>query len=364
MLWRVQGKAVEPIENTRFVEQQLQECDLENWIESNPDILGEPLLIIGRQVNVPGVNDRLDLLALDPSGNTVIIEIKRGDLNDPVDIQALRYASYISRWPRRRIEELAEAYFSNDRANRNGTTFEAAFAELAADIDTDGIASLNGQQRILIVGQKIRSRVGSVALWLRERGIDIKIIEITPFKNPAGEGLILSPQLIIPPPSVEEFEVGRADTAADPWIKDGRTWHLERRCRKAGRELVLKFMERLKKELPDTIGPNWGQKHYVSYKVGNSIWMHVITQANQFRLHIPLPAKKWQTEQLATRLKIEAADAEDSMSEKLAGPTAVRVQRKSGSDAMHFFIKDESLLNRDAFWGVLRETQDDFRTGW
>jgi len=78
MLWKVRGQVIEPIENTEFSEEQFQEKDLESWIESNPKILGEPLMFIGRQVMVPGVNDRLDLLALDPTGDTVIIEIKRG----------------------------------------------------------------------------------------------------------------------------------------------------------------------------------------------------------------------------------------------------------------------------------------------
>ena len=98
MLWKVKNGKMQAIEHTGFAKQHLQEQELESWIEANPIILGEPLMIVGRQVNVPGVNDRLDLLALDPQGNTVIIEIKRGAIKEPVDMQALRYASYISRW--------------------------------------------------------------------------------------------------------------------------------------------------------------------------------------------------------------------------------------------------------------------------
>ena len=228
MLWKVDDNKLSRIADKAFSEQHLQERDLETWIESNPEILGEPLLIIGRQVNVPGVNDRLDLLALDPSGNTVIVEIKRGKLNDPVDIQALRYASYISRWPRRKIEEMAEAYISQQGDEESASTFEEVFAEFAAETDSDAVPSLNGQQRVIIVGQKIRNRLGSVALWLREQGIDIRIIEITPFKDPSGKGLILSPQVIIPPPSTEEFEVGFTKEGTDPWIVDGEngTWSI------------------------------------------------------------------------------------------------------------------------------------------
>ena len=41
-------------------------------------MLGEPLLIIGRQVALDGGKDRIDLLALDQDGSFVVIELKRG----------------------------------------------------------------------------------------------------------------------------------------------------------------------------------------------------------------------------------------------------------------------------------------------
>jgi RecB family endonuclease NucS len=74
----------------------LLEHHLEDWIADKPEILGETLLIIGRQIIIPEVKDRLDLLALDPNGNAVVIELKRGPMSDPIDMQALRYASYLS----------------------------------------------------------------------------------------------------------------------------------------------------------------------------------------------------------------------------------------------------------------------------
>ena len=41
------------------------------WVENDPSIVGEDLLIIGRQVPIPEVNERIDLLAMDMSGDTV-----------------------------------------------------------------------------------------------------------------------------------------------------------------------------------------------------------------------------------------------------------------------------------------------------
>lgn len=68
----------EQVSTTKLKNEQILEKHLEDWIENSTDILGEPLLIIGRQIIIPEVKERLDLLALDPSGNAVIIELKRG----------------------------------------------------------------------------------------------------------------------------------------------------------------------------------------------------------------------------------------------------------------------------------------------
>lgn len=364
MLWKVKGQHIEPIQNTTLSDQQLQERDLESWIESNPDILGEPLMFIGRQVVVPGVNDRLDLLALDPTGNAVIIEIKRGRLSDPVDTQAIRYASYISRWPRRKLEELAEAYLSQLGEENNGATFEQTFAEFASDIDTEGVPSLNGSQRIIIVGQKIQPRLGSVTLWLREQGIDIKLIEITPFKDPSSNNLILSPQVIIPPPSTEEFEIGKKVGSADPWIVDGEKWHLEKRCKKKGRMLLQAFLEQLGQRFTDATGPIWNQKHYVSFRLGSSIWLSIGTQGTQFRLQIPVNPGSWDAKKLAADLGIVALSLEDSLAEKLSAPTGVRIRKRKNHEHILFFIKDDKLITNDEFWKVLSETHDAFLKGW
>jgi len=68
---------------------------LEDWIEADPDLLQVGLTIIGRQIELEG--GRLDLLALDPQGRWVIIEIKRGILRRETIAQALDYASCLAK---------------------------------------------------------------------------------------------------------------------------------------------------------------------------------------------------------------------------------------------------------------------------
>ena len=109
-LWKITDKGPSKVAETKLKQEKLLEEHMEDWISSDSSILGEPLLIVGRQVLIPDTKDRLDLLALDPQGNAVIIELKRGKLKDPVDMQALRYASYISKWRFEDFESLARNF--------------------------------------------------------------------------------------------------------------------------------------------------------------------------------------------------------------------------------------------------------------
>jgi RecB family endonuclease NucS len=69
------------------------EKNLESWIEADPSMLPGELEIICRQMTVEG--GRLDLLALDPLGRLVVIEIKAGPLYSDVISQGIYYAAQI-----------------------------------------------------------------------------------------------------------------------------------------------------------------------------------------------------------------------------------------------------------------------------
>ena len=67
----------------------------QEWLGGHPEALGEELLVIQKEFNgFSETNERLDLLALDKKGNTVIIENKLDDSGRDDTWQALKYASY------------------------------------------------------------------------------------------------------------------------------------------------------------------------------------------------------------------------------------------------------------------------------
>jgi len=97
------------------------ESRLEELIEADPAILGEPLLFIGRQV--PTAHGKLiDLLGVDGDGNLHVLELKRDRTPRDVVAQALDYGSWIETLGHEDVVAIFETY-------RPGVAFEQAFSE-------------------------------------------------------------------------------------------------------------------------------------------------------------------------------------------------------------------------------------------
>jgi len=90
-----QSNRITPVAIKTFSELGFSERrHLQEWLANQPDALGEELLIIQKEFDgFDDTRERLDLLALDKSGNLVIIENKLDDSGRDVVWQALKYAS-------------------------------------------------------------------------------------------------------------------------------------------------------------------------------------------------------------------------------------------------------------------------------
>jgi len=180
--------------------------DLQEWIANNPKILLEDLLIIQKEYDkFLGTNERLDLLAVDKDGKLVIIENKLDDSGKDVVVQALKYASYCSEFTKKDILRIFQDYL--DR-NKDKTESQKILLDFLEDKDLDEVClnNLQGRQRIILVASKFRREVTSLVLWLQKYDIDIKCIQVTPFKN--NEDICLNVEQILPPDNnTDEYEV-------------------------------------------------------------------------------------------------------------------------------------------------------------
>jgi hypothetical protein len=279
---RIQGRDAEELTETSLSEEDHQEDDLREWIIGrSAEVLGEDLLVIGRETAVADLGDGIDILALDRSGSLVVVELKRGALRKSVDFQSLKYVSYVSRWTYEDIEQQFNQFLQSEW----GTEIHGEDASFADRIEEfcDDDYELNARQRIFLVGNTVRERIGSVVLWLREQGIDVSIVQFSLLKDPNDE-LYLDSKTLVPTSDLEKFEKG-ASPPDKPWKRNPERWHLEDRSNDDTAVLVRNLVERLE-EIEGLDGPNWSQKVYIAFRTDGTNRVLLRTRANSVILDV------------------------------------------------------------------------------
>jgi Holliday junction resolvase-like predicted endonuclease len=106
-LWHVENNAPYPLQESGFdLEKQLEE-----WIENNPGLLRGGLTIVGRQFRT--ASGPIDLLAIDPVGRWVVIELKPSSVRRETIAQALDYAACIRHMPHEELLGKVKKYLSS-----------------------------------------------------------------------------------------------------------------------------------------------------------------------------------------------------------------------------------------------------------
>ena len=192
-----EGKRLIKLTPKNFSELGLKErFDIQEWIEKSPDILGEELLIISKELPLPS-GIRLDLLAIDKNANLVVIELKRDDSGNDVEWQAIKYVSYCSNFLSDDIFTLYAKYLQSDTDSSKHKIED--FLEEDAQLET-----LNQNQRIILLAKDFHSDVASAVLWLRDYGVEINCIRLQSYTDNDGDIFITS-DIIIPLPEAKDY---------------------------------------------------------------------------------------------------------------------------------------------------------------
>ena len=193
--------------------------DIQEWVAANPGILGEDLLIIGKEFSGFDRTDaRLDLLAVDADGKLVVIELKRDDSGADAHWQAIKYASYLLRASAGEIVRMLADY--------QGVSEEDATERMLQHLNADDLNALNNDQRIILASHRFAPEVTSAALWLNEKtsGEDLlTCVQLTPYRDGASGSLFVQANTIIPVPGIDDYVIGIGDRqdASRPVLSKG-----------------------------------------------------------------------------------------------------------------------------------------------
>ncbi len=173
--------------------------DMEQWIARNPDVLGEPLLVITTEFDkFDKSSRRLDLLALDKTGTLVVVELKLDARGSHADLQAIRYAAFCSTLTAEQVVGML-AQFTK-------VSDEAAKKSMEQFLDDDAELLKKPPRIILAAGSLDDQELTASVLWLRNFALDISCVELTPYRLGDGK-LVLVPKVIIPLPETKDYQV-------------------------------------------------------------------------------------------------------------------------------------------------------------
>ncbi|WP_458199635.1 hypothetical protein [Blastococcus deserti] len=147
--------------------------------------------------------DRLDLLGLDEDGRLVLAELKRDGAPDTVEMQAIKYAAYASRF---KVETLAACHADYLRRTLGDPAItDDALAQLdehCGGLDPEELAAV----RIVLVAGSFPEPVTSSVVWLCTQGeLDITLIEMGAYQ--CAHDLVITVSQMWPLPEADELTV-------------------------------------------------------------------------------------------------------------------------------------------------------------
>ncbi|MEV4347753.1 endonuclease NucS domain-containing protein [Actinoplanes sp. NPDC049596] len=205
-LWRVDGQPTRLNPGGAPLEKAL-----EDLIERDPDILGEPLMIIGRQVTTSH-GKIVDLLAVDGDGVLHAIELKRDRTPREATAQALDYGSWARTLAHEDVLDLFAQY-------RPGETFEQAFADRFGVTPPEEI---NTAHRLTIVASDLDPATERIIAYLAEYQVPINVALFRYFQD--GDRAYLARTWLLPDSDTSDAVAPRRSGAKEPW--NGQDWYV------------------------------------------------------------------------------------------------------------------------------------------
>jgi len=189
-LWRVgDGDQLREVASSRL---DLEER-LEKWLAEDISVLSPDLLVIGRQVETE-YGGIIDLLCINPSGDLIIVELKRDKTPREITAQVLDYASWVRNLSHEEINRLGDAYLGERGPLEE--RFKEVFGEDLPEV-------LNSGHSMIVVGSRIDDSTERIINYLSdEYGVNINAATFR-FYDDSEVGELLGRIFLIEPEAVD-----------------------------------------------------------------------------------------------------------------------------------------------------------------
>lgn len=200
-IYNISTEGITKVPQTNFQTNGILERNhLQRFLRDKIDIISEDTLIISEEFSDwDDSRKRIDLLGVDKKANLVVIELKRTDTGDHMELQALRYASMVSTMNFEKCISVYQNYIDN-----RGLTIDAKedlmnFLDWENPLEEDFASNV----KIVLASADFSKELTTSVMWLLSKGIDITCVKLSPY-NFNGE-VLLDINQIIPLPEAESY---------------------------------------------------------------------------------------------------------------------------------------------------------------
>ena len=193
------------VEKTTFSNEEMREReDLQAALKKNISAISDDLQVIAEEFSEWSHGQRrIDLLAIDKQANIVVIELKRTDSGNYMELQAIRYAAMISQLTWKETVEIFGRYLETEYPDETRNAEKELLKFL--DWDEPREDDFGAETHILLVSADFSDELTTSVLWLNDMGLNIRCVQISPYQF---EGKVLvNVQQIIPIPETEDYQV-------------------------------------------------------------------------------------------------------------------------------------------------------------
>lgn len=203
-IWKITDKKPSLVKEINLKKEDILEC----LIQSDPLILSEEWILVGRQVRTE-YGKEIDFLAIDRGGNLIIIELKRDRTPRDVVAQGLDYASWVKKLNSTRVIKIFSEY-QEKYALPQQTLSEVYQHKFNCTIDEE---LLNQGHQIVIVCSEVDPATERIVNYLNESGIPINVIFFKIFED--NERQYLSRVWLIEPQETQDNSITQSEKV--PW---------------------------------------------------------------------------------------------------------------------------------------------------
>ncbi|MGW8182266.1 MAG: hypothetical protein ACWGQW_26350, partial [bacterium] len=180
----------------------LERFHLQMALKDQIEIIAPDTLVIAEEFSEwSGSKRRIDLLAIDINANLVVIELKRDETGEHMDLQALRYAAMVSTLTFKRAVEIFQKHLDASDREEDATTILLEFLGWDEPQEDDFAVDV----RIILVSADFSKELTTSVMWLNERSLDIRCVRLIPYRF--EDRILIDVQQVIPLPEAESYQI-------------------------------------------------------------------------------------------------------------------------------------------------------------